>query len=110
MPTKGTAELVPEGNALILFLFEEATSRLLEREIVLTYEAPVVEWLIEQSDWRESLNPIRTLDGFWHEKVAKVIEEMLLNGRLHQQQSLAVALEKSPSGKILQYTVTDLSN
>ena len=63
MPTSENTTLAAEGESLVRRLFEIATVRLQQRKITLEYTPSVIDWLLDQPDWQNSLNPLRTLDG-----------------------------------------------
>jgi ATP-dependent Clp protease ATP-binding subunit ClpA len=105
MAEDNTSTLLSAGFELIARLFQAATKRLQDRKISLVWGQSVADWLIERSDWQESLNPLKTLDGFWHQQIASVVERMLLDSRLVEGQSLTIAIDDSSSPKQLQFKV-----
>jgi hypothetical protein len=98
MHANETASTLSEGDALLRRLFDAAVRRLHERGIEMHYSPAVLEWLRDQPDWRASLNPLRTLDGCWHQQVASAIEGLLLDGRLRQGNTLVVRMGETPTG------------
>src|SRR5689334_9510441 len=74
--------LLAEGRGEIIRLFDFAVDRMHERGIGMNYEPSSVDWFVLQSQWRESVNPIHCLRRNWHQSVADVIENLLLERRL----------------------------
>ena len=55
--------LSAEGREAVRQLFDLAVVRLSERGIAMEFDPAAVDWVLGQSDWQGSLNPLRTLDG-----------------------------------------------
>jgi hypothetical protein len=75
--------LITEGRATMCRLFDIAVRRLAERDIALTFNPGVVDWMAGHAVWRgtvwfESLNPLRTLDGVWQTQVGRPIEDNMV--------------------------------
>ena len=100
------ASLLSEGHAHLRRLFEIAERRLHDRGIRIQTSPSVLEWLMDQSDWRLSLNPLRTLDGYWHQQVASVIEGLLLDGSLRLGNVLSVSLMETSTGSQIQFDIS----
>jgi hypothetical protein len=94
-----------EGEALLRRLFGVAFDRLHDRGVAMQYLPGVVDWMLNQPDWQTSLNPLRTLDGVWHQQVASVIEELLLEKRLRRGSTLLVRIDESPTGFQLHFEI-----
>jgi hypothetical protein len=97
--------VISEGHNLLRRLFQVAERRLQERGISMRSSPAVLEWLLNQSDWRSGLNPLRTLDGFWHKQVAAVIEGLLLEGQLRSGNILDIIMVETPSGFRIQFDI-----
>ena len=104
-----STSLLPEGTAALCRLFEIAGERLQGRGIVLQSSPAVSEWLVDQSDWRSSSNPLRTLDASWHKQVASVIENLLLEGHLHQGNILSLSLDETSSSPQIRFDIAPRS-
>lgn len=101
MTTCENTALTEQGEALLRRLFEIAQTRLLERGITLRYESEAIEWLLKQPGWSDRINPLRTLDGFWHRHVAKPLENLLIQGSLVENGSVCVRpLNSSPDSQL----------
>ena len=105
MRTNKKPPAISEAHALLRRLFDVAESRLHERGISMRSSPAVLEWLLNQSDWRVGLNPLRTLDGIWHEQVAVVIEGLLLEGRLRSGNTLEVRMAEEPTGSRIRFDI-----
>ena len=103
MRTNETTHVLTEGHALVRRLLGITARRLQERGIEMQFSPDVLAWLIDRSDWRDSFNPIRTLDGYWHQQVAAVIEKLLLEGRLRSGNTLFVSLAETPTGSQIHF-------
>jgi hypothetical protein len=97
------ASILSEGDALLRRLFEIAARRLQERGISMHYSPGVLDWLLDQPDWRASLNPLRALDGSWHRQIAAMIERLLLEGQLRSGSALTVSMGEAPTGPRIQF-------
>jgi hypothetical protein len=103
MIAKTITPLIPEGEKLLLRLFEIATHRLKERNIALSYSPLVIEWIFDQEDWQNCLNPLRTLDGIWHQHVANVIENLLIKRQLREGTPLTIRMNEDSRGIKFQF-------
>jgi hypothetical protein len=106
MTTSDVPAPLADGQEAIRCLFEFAISRLQERGILMEYAPSAIDWLLSQPDWLSSLNPIRSLDGTWHKRVANVIEGLLLGGQLRAGDALWVGASEAPSKSELQFVVS----
>ena len=105
MPTEEDPSLMAEAVRTVRRLAEIAKARLRERNFKMTYDESVIVWLIGQTNWKESLDPIRTLDGYWHQHIANVIEQMVLGERYTDADLLSIKSVDSPAGKSLQFQI-----
>lgn len=105
MTTRETSLDLSDGVGLIRQLFDAAVDRLCRRGISVHYTPPVIEWMLKQSDWITSLNPLKTLHGYWHHEVASVIEKLMLDGKLRVGDTLSVYVGETP-GSGLRFDVS----
>jgi hypothetical protein len=70
------------------------------------YTSSVVSWLIRQSDWQGSLNPLRSLDGAWHKQIASVLENQLLNGQLQDGSTVLIDVPDATPANQIQFKIT----
>ncbi len=94
--TRETSVDLSDGDNLIRQLFNAAVDRLCKRGISVHYTPLVIEWMVKQSDWIESLNPLKTLHGYWHHDVASAIEKLILDGKLRTGDTLSVYIGETP--------------
>jgi hypothetical protein len=99
--------MLSDEYALLGRLFGMAERRLQEHGILMRSSPAVVEWLLTRTDWRASLNPLRTLDGYWHQQVGAVIEALLLEGRLRPGNALDIHLSETPAGSRIQFDIAE---
>lgn len=105
MSTENQALLLSEGETLLRRLFEVAVNRLQDRSISMQYKPAVIQWLLGQSDWQMSLNPLLTLDGYWHSQVGSVIENLLLEKRLRTGDALVIGVSDIPTSPSVQFEI-----
>ena len=95
--------MLAEGHALLERLFGIAETRLRERGISMRSSSAVLDYLLNSTDWRGCLNPLRTLDGSWSKQVGAVIEGLLLEQRLKSGDALEIRLGETPFGSQIEF-------
>lgn len=105
MTARETSVDLSAGGSLVRQLFDTAVDRLCKRGISMQYTPPVIEWILKQSDWIKSLNPLKTLHGYWHHEVASVVEKLMLDGKLRAGYTLSVDVGETP-GSGLRFDVS----
>jgi len=98
--------LIADGRKALLRLFDHAASSLRERGIAMTYDSATISWLFARSEWQSSLNPLLTLKCTWRQKVAVVIEDLLLCGQLNLGDTLWVAVKDASDASEIQFVVS----
>ena len=101
-----TPPLQSDGEVLLRRLFDTAASRLQARGISMRYAQSLIEWLLGQPEWRPAFNPLRTLDGRWHQQVGSAIESRLLDGSLRTGNSLVIGMSETPTGPRIEFEIT----
>ncbi len=106
MTARAVPLLLAGSRELLQRLFDVAVSRLRSHEITMEYAPAAISWLLERPEWQASFNPLRTLDGMWHHRVASVIEELLLSGDLKAGGALSVGVCDAANGPELHFTIS----
>lgn len=96
---------IHHGREELERLFSIAIERLRDREIKMEYDAAAIDWLLGQPDWHVSLNGLLVLNGIWHRRVANVIEELLLEGKVQAGDSLRVLVNVPQAGSEFQFVI-----
>jgi hypothetical protein len=101
-----TVPILPKADALLRHLFAVAMDRLRSLGITMCYTESVIDWLLRQPDWQDSPNPLRSLDGCWHQQISAAIEKLLLESSLQNGDKLVIGLGKTATDARLQLQIS----
>jgi hypothetical protein len=69
------------------------------------YSPAVLDWLLEQPDWRSSPNPLRSLDGSWQQQIATAVEKLMLDGQLREGATLSVNVSETSTDRRILFDI-----
>jgi hypothetical protein len=79
---------IEDGHNVLEWLFKMATNRLRDRGISFSYSIQLIDWILSHPGWKESRNPIYSLDHLWHQIIADSIKKLMIDRQLQPGDSL----------------------
>ena len=97
-----------ESEALVNNLFYTAQDRLAKRRIKLEYDSTAVKWVLDRTEWKQSINPLCTLDGNWHTEISTRIETLLLENKLQCGDTIRICIDNTVDPPRLDIVVIEI--